>query len=251
MIRSFLDISVYHMLWYFIIYSISGWIMETIRVSYRQGRFVNRGFLHGTYCPIYGFGMCAIIIVLMPLRNHVMLIFIVGIVLATLLEYFTSWILEAVFHARWWDYRDRRYNINGRICLTISLAWGILSIIIIKGVHPFVERLIDWITHETGVIILGTVYSIIIIDLIYSLIGAFHLSSKIKVLDAIKSELNVLMHNNSFHERIDELVLKYNQTVGSIHLHNLRLLKAFPNIIKSKAIHRLSNIKDILNGKIK
>ncbi|WP_075980002.1 putative ABC transporter permease [Bacillus massilinigeriensis] len=245
------DMSIYQLLSYFMVYSVAGWMMETVRVSYMEKRFVNRGFFHGIYCPIYGFGMCGIIIVLSPLRSHLVLIFIVGIIFATGLEYITSWVMETIFHARWWDYRDRKYNLNGRVCLSISLAWGFLSIIMIRWVHPIVEKLVNEISFQIGSTILMIFYSVLMIDCIFSLIAAFHLSSKIKALEVIKQELLSMINNSPIHERMDELIDKYNQIVNSIHQHNVRVLKAFPNIIKSKAIHRLNSIKDVLNGRFK
>ena len=119
---------------YFFIYSFCGWLMEMILCSVQERRFINRGFLNGPLCPIYGCGVTLIMIFLLPVRDGLPnlaialpVVFIAGAGLASAVEFITSWLMEKLFHARWWDYSHYKYNLGGRICLSISLAWGGLA----------------------------------------------------------------------------------------------------------------------------
>lgn len=136
------------MVLYFFIYSFCGWLMETVLCSVEDHRFVNRGFLNGPLCPIYGVGVLLMLIFLIPVKESlpdltrsVPVVFFSGLVLASAVEYFTSWIMEKLFHARWWDYSNKKYNLNGRICLSISLAWGGLATGFLFFVQPEFEKL--------------------------------------------------------------------------------------------------------------
>lgn len=101
---------------YFFIYSFLGWTVESIGCSIASKRTINRGFLNGPICPVYGFG-AVIVISLLGRFNNVVIVFLLGMILTTILEYFTGFILETLFHAKWWDYSDRKFNIKGRVCL--------------------------------------------------------------------------------------------------------------------------------------
>lgn len=134
---------------YFFLYSFIGWLMETVLCSVRERRFINRGFLNGPLCPIYGCGVLLILYFLLPVRDAVSnpavalpVVFAAGAVLASAVEFITSWLMEKLFHARWWDYSSHRYNLGGRICLSISLAWGILATVIVYILHPLFEKLV-------------------------------------------------------------------------------------------------------------
>lgn len=114
----------YHILNWFFIYSFLGWVWETFYVSTKHGEFVNRGFVSGPFCTIYGFGAISVYLILKPIENHVLLLFLGGIVVATVLEYITAVLMESIFHTSWWDYSDQKFNFQGRICLGVSLGWG-------------------------------------------------------------------------------------------------------------------------------
>ena len=116
---------------YFIVYSVAGWLCEDVYVGIGKKKLVNRGFLYGPYCPIYGFGALIVLYPLMMLGDHPVLVFFGGMVLTSVLEYFTSWIMEKLFHERWWDYSTYRFNINGRVCLLNSVLFGLMSLIVV------------------------------------------------------------------------------------------------------------------------
>ena len=130
---------------YFTSYSFIGWFIETIYCSVPARRFVYRGFLMGPVCPIYGFGALSVLLVLSPFSNRPLLVFFLGLVITSALEYFVSVLLEKLFKKSWWDYSARKFNINGRICLLTSLAWGVLSVVLVYAIHPALRRLFEMI----------------------------------------------------------------------------------------------------------
>ena len=122
------------------IYSVIGWVYESTICSIGQRKLINRGFLNGPYCPIYGTGAVLVLLVLGRIQNPVLLFF-AGAVLTCSLEYLTSWLMEKLFHARWWDYSKRKFNIGGRVCLI-----GAFSVVLILVLHPWVKSLTDRLT---------------------------------------------------------------------------------------------------------
>ena len=112
-----LGVDLYHVLFWLILYSFMGWIWESCYVSIKEKKLVNRGFVTGPVCTIYGVGAMSVYLVLRPLQDHGLWLFLGGIVLATILEYVTSWVMEKLFHTSWWDYSERPFNLHGRICL--------------------------------------------------------------------------------------------------------------------------------------
>lgn len=130
---------------YFTAYSFIGWLIETIYCSIPARKFVYRGFLMGPVCPIYGFGALSVLLVLSPFSNRPLLVFFLGLVITSALEYFVSVLLEKLFKKSWWDYSARKFNINGRICLLTSLAWGVLSVVLVYAIHPALRRLFEMI----------------------------------------------------------------------------------------------------------
>ncbi len=119
-------VDLYHILNWFFIYSFFGWVWETFYVSIKHGEFINRGFVSGPLCTIYGFGAISVYLILKPAEGNLLFLFLGGIVVATLLEYITAVLMESIFHTSWWDYSDNKFNFQGRICLGASLGWGVL-----------------------------------------------------------------------------------------------------------------------------
>ena len=132
------SITVYFAL--FMIYSVAGWICEELLQIIQNKKIADRGFLIGPYCPIYGCGVILITICLTPFENHPVGLFILTMVLCGVLEYATSFIMEKAFNARWWDYSNMRFNINGRICVPYSIFWGILAVFLIKIAKPLIDK---------------------------------------------------------------------------------------------------------------
>ena len=128
----------YYLVFYFITYSIGGWILESSYKSILEKKIINSGFMYGPYCPIYGFGTMIMILALSRLTDNIILLFIVSFVVLSLWEYIAAVFLEKIYHTTYWDYSDKKVNIKGRVCLLNSSYWGILGVVFIKLIHPIV-----------------------------------------------------------------------------------------------------------------
>ena len=153
-----------------VLYSIIGWVYECIVESIRQKKIVNRGFLNGPYCPIYGFGSLLDVVVLGWIENPFVL-FIMSAVLTCTLEYITSVVMEKLFNARWWDYYDFKFNINGRVCLLGALAFGTLSLILVKFIHPFIVSFTDKFSPPLFHVVTIGLFIIVTLDVIVTISG--------------------------------------------------------------------------------
>lgn len=201
---------------FFIIYSFCGWVIETIVCSIEERKIVNRGFLIGPICPIYGCGAIIISLLLTSYKDDWIVVFCLATILAGTLEYFTSWLMEKMFHARWWDYSKNKFNINGRICLETMLPFGLLGIAIIYLLNPFFYNLLTKFPQNV-INILGIILLIIlIIDSILSL----HVVSKVTKAVKTVSEDNKKDNTNEITEKVKELLR--NTWRGK------RLIDAFP-----------------------
>ena len=129
----------------FFVYSVLGWVWESCYVSVKSKRWVNRGFLHGPWLPIYGSGAVVVLLVTLPAQGRPALIFLLGMIGATVLEYVTGESMEKLFHMRYWDYSDKPLNVNGHICLGVSIGWGVFSLVLLYVLHPPVEDLVLWL----------------------------------------------------------------------------------------------------------
>ena len=127
----------------FCLYSFLGWVCESIYCSIGERKLINRGFLNGPVCPVYGFGAVIVVKLLTPFENNLVLLFLTGMAATSVLEYITGFLLETLFHTKWWDYSGRKCNIHGRVCLRNSLLFGGLSVIAMKLVNPVVAGLVD------------------------------------------------------------------------------------------------------------
>ena len=146
----------------FFFYCFCGWVWESCYVSLRQRRWVNRGFLHGPLLPIYGSGAIIILFVTLPVENDLRLVWLLGMLAATVLEYVTGAVMERLFQVRYWDYSKQKFNLNGHICLSSSIAWGFFSILLVRFLHPPVGRLLAdvpaWLV-DPAAIVLTAVFS--------------------------------------------------------------------------------------------
>ncbi len=132
---------------YFFIYSFLGWLIETIYALFVHGYFVKRGFLFGPICPIYGFGAVILIIATKKLYKKPFLKFLIATIAFTLFEYMVSFILEMLFGLRWWDYSNDILNIQGRVSLLYSIFWGVIGVILLERLHPYIQTKIQNITQ--------------------------------------------------------------------------------------------------------
>ncbi len=130
-------------LWFFLIYAFMGWCLEVVFAARTTHHFVNRGFLNGPYCPIYGVGVTLIVTLLEPVKNNLFLVFIGSVVILSLIELITGYLLERLFHQKWWDYSDQNYNLGGYICLKFSLIWGAAILLVVRFVHPWIASFVS------------------------------------------------------------------------------------------------------------
>lgn len=152
------------------IYSIIGWVYESTICSIGHKKLINRGFLNGPYCPIYGTGAVLVLLVLGRIQNPVLLFF-AGAVVTCSLEYLTSWLMEKLFHARWWDYSKRKFNIGGRVCLIGAVVFGAFSVVLILFLHPWVKSLTDRLTDTALSWVCAILFVGVVSDLIVTVKG--------------------------------------------------------------------------------
>lgn len=188
---------------YFFIYSFLGWLMEVLCKLFEKKKFINRGFLVGPICPIYGFGVLFIILFIGTKTDDVLSVFLKAILICSILEYLTSYLMEKLFDARWWDYSKRKFNINGRICLETMVPFGVIGCFIIYLLHPLVIKAVNFM--NTFFIIFFSILFIIIF--IVDFFISFKVMFKIKVhikscrqdnTEIIRKKVEEWLTNNSF-----------------------------------------------------
>lgn len=199
----------------FIIYSFLGWLMEVLLVSFQQRKITARGFLIGPWCPIYGFGALFVTLLLKKYYEDPIVLFIMSFLLGTILEYITSYLMEKIFKARWWDYTNHKFHINGRVSLTTSLGFGLLGVILVYVFNPFFLKIISNIPN----ILFNTVMIIILLIFISDVIISF------KIITNIKKE------NFANIKDITEIANEeFKKVLKNKSLFNKRLLNAFPHL---------------------
>ncbi len=209
---------------FFIICSFIGYFMEVGWVFLGSKKLVNRGFLCGPVIPIYGFGAIIILFCLLRYYNDPIVVFVFGIIITSALEYFISFILEKIFHNRWWDYSHVRYNVNGRICLKNSVAFGILAIVIIYFVTPLFVIIFGWFSFKFWLILAIILFVIFLLDTIYSIIIAYNLRNRIIIVEELKNE-KIALIPVLFEKKLKE-------SIEGFKAFPSRLLKAFPDLEK-------------------
>lgn len=221
----------------FLIYSFIGWAIEVVVMFNKEKKFVNRGFLLGPYCPIYGFSSIIMILYLSKYRNSFITVFLLAVVVCSIMEYLVSYLMEKLFKARWWDYTNRRFNINGRVCLENSIWFGLLGALLVYVVNPFLSNIVSNINDKALIITGSILLTLFIIDLIISL----------KVTFKIKNTITKLVKKDSteeFNAKIKELI--------NSKILNKRLFKAFPKArvnVKDKVIDFKNYFKEKIEKK--
>lgn len=215
----------------FIFYSFLGWLMEVTCKLIQYKRFINRGFLMGPICPIYGHGAIIMLILLKDFASNPFILFVMSMLVCTTLEYLTSYFMEKLFSARWWDYSNKKFNINGRVCLRNTLCFGILAIVLVYFLNPLVLTYIEKINEPFLSIIVYVLLAVYVVDNIisYSIINNF--STTIK---------------KSNYDNTEE-VTKYvkDEFLKKSYLSK-RLIYAYPNF-QTRVRRKLAKIKEALN----
>lgn len=197
----------------FIFYSFTGWLIETCLGVFENKKFINRGFLIGPYCPIYGLGAISLLFVLKRYNHDPLALFVIGTALCSFIEYTTSYLLEKMFKARWWDYSHIPFNINGRICLSYSVLFGFGGLFIMK----FNPSLIEFL--KSIPINIFNIFTIILVILfIIDFIISFKIINKIKLATLEYKKDNT-----------EEITAKISSIIREKSNQIIRLLQAFPN----------------------
>lgn len=194
----------------FYLYCFIGWIWESCYVSLKKHKWINRGFLKGPLLPIYGSGAVVVLISTLTVENNLLLVFVIGMISATILEYITGVAMEKLFHVRYWDYSKEPFNINGHICLISSLAWGVFSVLLVRFVNPNIERLVIIIPNGISEVISYIITVFITIDAVQSFNEAMDLK---KILIKFTERNDAI---NNIKKRIEIFEAFINEDVKSI-----------------------------------
>ncbi len=187
---------------YLMLYSFLGWLYESIYCSLREKHLINRGFLNGPLCPVYGFGALIILFFFQGREQEGLLtLFLSSAVLTCILEYITSWLLEKLFHVKLWDYSQMKFQLNGRVCLLGAIVFGIFSVCLIKWIHPFFSGLIATIPELWIYVVSGVMFVLFVLDIVVTVRALIDLNQK---LEEIQKAIN--LEKEKSRKRLDEFL---------------------------------------------
>lgn len=241
----------YHILNWFFIYSFLGWVWESSYVSVKEKRPVNRGFVTGPVCTIYGFGAVSVYLILKPISNNLLYLYLGGVIVPTILEYLTAVLMEQIFHMSWWDYSKNRFNFQGRICLGASLGWGIFSMILFYVFQPFVNWITALYSVTFGKVLVTLAALVYAADFGMSFLNAMQVGERLGRMDELLEEtaelrkrlemrmdalaaftagMTAAEYKNHLEERIRALHSRYEQMKARSSRLNRRVMNAYPNL---------------------
>ncbi len=253
--------SIYYSILYFFVYGFLGWCTEVIFAAFKQHRFVNRGFLNGPICPIYGVGVTLVIACLEAFQSNLLLLYISSVILVTVLEGVTGWAMDKLFHNKWWDYSKLPFNIGGYVCLLFSLIWGVACVFIVYFVHPLIHQVLSLIPHTAGIALIAILGIALLSDIIVTTSAIVKFNQYLERLKHITDELHAIsnqigseLYQNVMHvldmqessrQKLDNVKLEVSEEIRmqivelKTRAQNLgekvpkparRLLKAFPKL---------------------
>lgn len=248
--------ALYQTAWYFFIYAFLGWCCEVCYAAAKDGVFVNRGFLNGPLCPIYGFGVILVVWALTPIKGNVFVFFLGAVALTSALEWLTGFILERVFHHKWWDYSDMPLNLNGYICPLFSLLWGLACVLIIYVFHPMIISLVGHIPHTLGIVLLCVFIPLVFADVGATVATIAKLNRRLKRIDELAGKIHTI--SEGLGGNLAELTLtvkgKREDMMSELHTAiaalassnrwgERRLLRAFPHLKSTRYRDAFKQIK--------
>lgn len=267
----------YKILWYFIIYAFLGWCSEVVFAAFKHRKFVNRGFLNGPVCPIYGFGVVFVVLALTPLKFNGVLLFICSVILTSALEFITGFLMEKIFHQKWWDYSERKFNIKGYICLEFSIVWGLACVVIMYFIHPLFDKLVSWLPKFIGLPFVILLLAGIIIDAVYTVLCVNKMNKSLEKIDEFtkamrklsdsigdnlaENTLNFIEKNKKLksdlqeksektrtdlQQKYEEFLQKKNSLLDKSK-YSRRFVKAFPKLTHKKYNDAFIELKEKLN----
>lgn len=233
----------YMLLWTFFVYAFLGWCTEVSFAALTSGKFVNRGFLNGPVCPIYGCGVVIVLFFLEPLRENTLLLFLGSVVLTSVLEWLTGFVLERIFHQRWWDYSNEPFNLGGYICLRFSIAWGLACLLVVDVIHPTIHWLITLIPHTLGLVLLAVFSAAMVVDLAATVRTIARINRQLTQLDELAGRIKSL--SNELGESLAERVLDAAEKGGELR-DNLEDVKDALEQRRDEFQDGLEDMKDAL-----
>lgn len=254
----------------FLAYSFVGWVCEVVYCSIPAKRFINRGFLFGPICPVYGFGGLIIMMLLSPWSHTWVRLFFASLILTTILEYITSWLLETLFSTKWWDYSKYKFNIKGRICLLNSLLFGLLGMICTHFVHPVIVSLILSFSAKVANYIAAGLASLMFVDLLVTIHGLVSFNVQMEKLKSFTESFKERYENEEWvknikagnllieiRERVKldrsqftERFMERLEAIEKKQYHVNRLLNGFPSMTSKKYGNQLEVMKQKLRSEI-
>ncbi len=204
----------------FLVYSFLGWVLEVVFHAAKLGKIVNRGFLNGPVCPVYGFGMVGLLMLLQSISStdavedtNVFALFFICMFFGSAVELLAGWLLDVIFHMRWWDYSDQPFNIHGYICLRFSLLWGVGGVVVIGMLYPMLSNITTAkIPQKYGWIVMLLLYIVYFVDFIVTVASILGLNKKLKEIDRLQKMLRKVSDNMT--ERIGTTAYKAGEQIG-------------------------------------
>lgn len=251
-------------LMFFYIYCFVGWVIESTIVSVEEKRFVNRGFLRSPFLPLYGFGAIVILFVSIPVRDNHFLVYLFGMIGTTILEYFTGWLMEQLFKVKYWDYSKQKFNFKGRICVTSSLFWGVLSLFLTEVLHKPVESFVLGLDRNLELIIVIVISALLLSDLVYSFKTAVDVSRIYAKIEEIKKESEALKEQleakwedrveaserlSAIRGRISELKEEHSVVMKKISAFHKDFILAHPSATSKKFGEAIMEVRERLGRK--
>ena len=274
----FMDLSVYELAAFFFIYGFLGWCTEVCFQALTKGKLVNRGFLNGTICPIYGIGVVIVVWLLAPLASNGLLLFFASILLCSILEWITGFVLEKLFHEKWWDYSKEPFNIGGYICLRFSIMWGFACVFVVYIIHPTTALLVSLIPHTLGLVLLSILGAAFLTDCAATIKTMIGFNKELKRIDEGAAKIKELSDDitevlyegavkakeeaerakeetEEFKAKVaagkDEVKVYKEELERKLTYEQRRLLKAFPDVRATKYMEAMEEMKRRLDEHIK
>ena len=201
---------IYFLILYFFTYGFLGWCTEVAYATTKECRFVNRGFLNGPICPIYGVGVSAVLLLLEPFENNLIFLYVASVIVVTLIEGFTGFALDKIFHHKWWDYSDQPLNIGGYVCMIFSFVWGVACVFIVKIFQPIVHSVLKMIPHTLGIILIVILGIVLFADLYVTASGILKFNKRLEMMEKIAAELREISDKmgSSIHDNVMDTMEK-------------------------------------------
>ncbi len=264
--------------WFFFIYAFLGWCTEVIFAACVRGVFENRGFFNGPICPIYGFGVVTVVFFLEPLKENFWILFFGSVVLTSVLELVTGYLMEKIFKHRWWDYSKMPLNIGGYVCLAFSLIWGFACVFLIDIVHPSIAFFVNHIPNLVTYIALPIFVITFFTDLIATSTSVFHFNKKLEEIDKKAAQIrqvsdeigrklsnkaievkekestkkivdSVMETRSDAQARLDALKISLDEKERELSSIQRRLIRVFPSMRSTKHAEAFAKVKEKLAKK--